>query len=447
MHYPHISSALSTGQYLRRTSWIRSPAALLTQRTPWNGPILSVQHASSFLNSLGPVHESLELKRGIYRPSFRLTFFNQRPMFKRSRFTVNQVWISLKGIRWRMRKQLNGPYKEFHIFTEGTGMLTSTYWSLSSRLQKVDRIIPDPTRAYTRSSSHTPSPPPLRNQIVNRNETPRTPRTPNSEVVWVRGPPSSISGSRGSRLRRTTTAVPTISSGVAKQRGGTETPNNGYRLPKIKRSESFSSPNMNGLGHSLKRAPSYGSVSARSIDSRMSIDDQKENILSPQSQLDIYPSSDDEEKTRSQKIKKQKVGEEKKVPLKAASSATLKPKSSKSNTKGNTRAKKVQPKKLIPSEFGAALPHPQPEPVPPPSRIELPPSSPLCPFLLDDEENTGFSTPISPVTPAKRLRRVKTANFPGVRRRISFGHLSTPIEDDREGEQSGSILGSAFRMH
>ena len=62
------------------------------------------------------------------------------------------------------------------------------------------------------------------------------------------------------------------------------------------------------------------------------------------------------------------------------------------------------------------------------------------------EENTGFSTPISPVTPAKRLRRVKTANFPGVRRRISFGHLSTPIEDDREGEQSGSILGSAFRM-
>ena len=248
-------------------------------------------------------------------------------------------------------------------------------------------------------------------------------------------------------MRRTTTAVPTISSGVAKQRGGTETPNNGYRLPKIKRSESFSSPNMNGLGDSLKRAPSYGSVSARSIDSRMSIDDQKENILSPQSQLDIYPSSDDEEKTRSQKIKKQKVGEEKKVPLKAASSATLKPKSSKSNTKGNTRAKKVQPKKLIPSEFGAALPHPQPEPVPPPSRIELPPSSPLCPFLLDDEENTGFSTPISPVTPAKRLRRVKTANFPGVRRRISFGHLSTPIEDDREGEQSGSILGSAFRMH
>ncbi|KAH8117872.1 hypothetical protein DFH11DRAFT_863706 [Phellopilus nigrolimitatus] len=316
---------------------------------------------------------------------------------------------------------------------------------LSTRLQRVDRIIPNPAYAYVHSSSRSPSPPPSGFRPNNLGDTPRTPKTP-AEDVTSRGPPSSLSSSRGSRLRRSTTTMsglPTIQSGVASDCVSSNSPSFRH-APKVKRSESFSSPSFNGLGHSLKRAPSFGSISTRSIDSsRMSVDDQKEN--SPQ-MVDIYPSSDDEEKIRSKKVKKQKTSRSsatdptsKPTPLpKIASSATLK--SDKTTTsKVSTRARKTSAKKIsrTSSMFGAELPNPQPEPLLPVSSIVRPDLS----FVLPVE-----NMQVPPVTPNRKLRRVKTTNFPPrMSRRISFGHLSAPVEEEAE-RHSGTGLESAFQM-
>ncbi|EJD06832.1 uncharacterized protein FOMMEDRAFT_138636 [Fomitiporia mediterranea MF3/22] len=320
---------------------------------------------------------------------------------------------------------------------------------LSSRLQKVDRMIPNPARAYDRNSSQTP--PPSRRRPLSVGESPGTPRTPRSDDSPQLYPPSSLSGSRGSKLRRSTTVLtglPTIPSGVATDcimADKTAVP----RVPKVKRSESFSSPNFNGLGHSLKRAPSYGSVS-----SRMSIDDDKENspeFAAINAALDIYPSSDDEEKARDHKIKKQKTtgtlsadhtqqAKKSKGLPKTASAATIKANGT-PTPKKDARSRKSSAKKIqrTSSMFGAELPNPQPEPAPPAAHIQVP--TPEDSVMLTDE-----NIDLPPVTPHRRLRRVKTTNFPlRVKRRISFGHLSAPAEG-AESAQTDSVLGSAIQL-
>ncbi|KAI5122892.1 hypothetical protein M0805_007570 [Coniferiporia weirii] len=328
---------------------------------------------------------------------------------------------------------------------------------LSTRLQRVDRVIPNPAYAYRRDSSRSPSPPPSVRRPIGLREPPCTPETPARDATF-RGPPSSLSSSRGTRLRRSTTTLSglaTIPSGVASNCTGTD-PFSLHRPPNIKRSETFSSPGAYGLGHSLKRAPSFGSVSTRSIDSsRMSVDDQKENstqFFATDKGIDIYPSSDEEEKVRGKKVKKQRTSSspvpserpKRKVNTvpKTASSATLKSTAT-ATPKGSVRTRKTSAKKITvttASMFGAELPNPQPEPAPPTPTITLP--LPELPFELPAPEN--MQAP--PVTPNKRLRRVKTTNFPPrMRRRISFGHLSAPLEDEAENHL-GSGLGSAFQM-
>lgn len=287
----------------------------------------------------------------------------------------------------------------------------------------------------------------MQRRPLSMGESPCTPRTPTSDCTTFHGPPSSFSSSRGSKLRRSTTALalsslPTIPSGVASdcisgEKAGIS------RVPKVKRSESFSSPHLNGLGHSLKRAPSYGSVS-----SRMSIDDQKENspqFVAANPKLDIYPSSDDEEKRRSRKTKKQKTAGESpaKKPnalTKTSSEATIKS-SINTTPKRDVRTRKQSAKKITYTQnvFGAALPNPQPERTPPSAHMALP--SPELLFMLPDE-----NMEVQPATPNRRLRRVKTTNFPPrMKRRISFGHLSAPAEGSESGH-SGTGLGSAFQL-
>lgn len=285
----------------------------------------------------------------------------------------------------------------------------------------------------------------MQRRPLSMGESPRTPRTPTSDSTAFHGPPSSLSSSRGSKLRRSTTALalsglPTIPSGVASDCISVDKANVS-RVPKVKRSESFSSPLINGLGHSLKRAPSYGSVS-----SRMSIDDQKEN--SPQfaaanSELDIYPSSDDEEKRRNRNSKKQKtVGvspAKKPNALTKTSSETTIKSSGTTTPKKEVRTRKQSAKKITYTQnvFGAALPNPQPERTPPSAHMALPNPSPELLFMLPDE-----NMEVQPATPNRRLRRVKTTNFPPrMKRRISFGHLSAPAEGSESG-YSGTGLGS-----
>ena len=208
---------------------------------------------------------------------------------------------------------------------------------------------------------------------------------------------------------------------------------------------------MLGVGHTLKRAPSYGIISARSIDSsRMSVD---ENVAPGEGlDLDIYPSTDDEEKSRSKSIKKQKtiifdanIKDRKPSSVsKAQSSATLKAKkssstASKSNTSARTRKESAKKLARTSSMFGAELPHPQPEQTPPAQRVPLPSAG--IPFELPIE---SIEAPVE--SPNRRLRRVKTTNFPPrMRRRISFGHLSSPVENPNENTL-GLSLQSAFEM-
>lgn len=179
----------------------------------------------------------------------------------------------------------------------------------------------------------------------------------------------------------------------------------------------------------------------------MSIDENTDPRNS--ADLDIYPSEDDEEKARNKIVKKQKtvspeaISRDRKSSSvsKAQSSTTLKAKKSTSTTlKSGIRTRKESAKKLPRSSsmFGAELPNPQPEQTPPAQRAPLPD----IPFQLPIEN-------IEPLleTPTRRLRRVKTTNFPPqVRRRISFNHLSTPLESANEN-QLGLGLESAFEMH
>ncbi|KAL5526461.1 hypothetical protein ACEPAF_8184 [Sanghuangporus sanghuang] len=320
---------------------------------------------------------------------------------------------------------------------------------LSTRLQRIEQIISNPACSYEQNSSGTLSPHLAQRRPLSMGEPPCAPKTPKTEDNTTAGSRPSLSSSRGSRLRRTTTTLtglPTIPSGVASDcisADSTYVP----RAPKVKRSESFSSPNFNGLGHSLKRAPSYGSVS-----SRMSIDDQKENdpeLIHFASELDIYPSSDEEEKTRSQNIKKQKTAgacptdhpqlqaKKSKALSKTGSTATIKASGTGAQRK-EVRSRKSSAKKIL-CTFGAELPNPQMAPTPPVEHVK--------PLQIEQ----SFALPaenieLPPATPNRRLRRVKTTSFPPrVRRRISFGHLSAPAEIN-ESAATGSGLESAIQL-
>ena len=69
-------------------------------------------------------------------------------------------------------------------------------------------------------------------------------------------------------------------------------------------------------------------------------------------------------------------------------------------------------------------------------------ASPSSPTIITTTQHQGQGQ-------QKRLRRVKTANFPArVKRRISFEHLSAPMEgEEGEHEQDEKQgLGSAFQM-
>jgi len=315
---------------------------------------------------------------------------------------------------------------------------------LSTRLQRADRIIPNPAyHPYARPGSRSPSP------VDDGRRTPLT-----DEIKSRNYPPSLSSTARRTRLRRSTTLVsglPTIEAGVVSPCTPPATP---YLAPRIsKRSESFSSSSLNPRGNSLKRAPSFGgsSVKSHNSSSKMSVDDQKENKLALKINIkeepESYPSSDEEEKVRARKAKKARTRSSSPPPS-TPSDKSVKTKSQKSSSKssssgttsgsltptGSTRSKKsAKLKATATSLFGAELPNAQQEPSPPqqiPSSIS---HSPVrhSPAQSDD----------SPVQPKKTLRRVKAANFPS--RRLSFGGL-LPAADCSGASQTA--LGSAFEL-
>lgn len=329
--------------------------------------------------------------------------------------------------------------------------LTVCFVSLSTRLQRIDQIISNPVCSREPNSSPTPSPRLTPRRPLSMGEPPCTPKTPKLEDTSAVGSRPALSGNRGSKLRRTTTTLtglPTIPSGVASDYVTAES-TYAARAPKVKRSESFSSPMFNGLGHSLKRAPSYGSVS-----SRMSIDEQKENdpeLIHFASELDIYPSSDEEEKARSQNVKKQKTSgaspadgpqlqaKKSKALSKTGSAATIR--ASGTGVQRKEARSRKSSTKTISCTFGAELPNPQPDPAPVMEHTQPFHSEQPCVLPIEDIE-------LPPATPARRLRRVKTTNFPPrVKRRISFGHLSAPAEiNETVANGSGSGLESAIQL-
>lgn len=179
----------------------------------------------------------------------------------------------------------------------------------------------------------------------------------------------------------------------------------------------------------------------------MSVDDQKENApkMEMQKELDVYPSSDEEERIRSRRAKKPRTrssspsGEKPKKPNTSKSTTSKSAGGSKLESispPGSVRVKKAAKAKPMrtSSMFGAELPNPQPDPAPPAS---IPAPLPLNAAAV-------VQTPM--ISTHKTLRRVKTTTFPPrPSRRISFGSLAVPIEEGFEG--TGSGLGSAFQMN
>lgn len=305
-----------------------------------------------------------------------------------------------------------------HILGQSRPLYSSQIPRLSSRLQRAERVITEP-RPTTPSASRP----------LSHGDDYYNPATPTEDSPYHRTIPTiQVAAPRTPRLRRSTTTIsnlPTIQSGVASSCTSIGLPQQRI-VTRIRRSESFSSHGLNGVGHSLKRAPSFGTISIRSHDSsRMSVDEQKENDPRESTEIDIYPSSDEEEKVRGRKTKKPRTSK--------SSNATL------TVPKPTSSSKKASKTRLTRSSsiFGAELPHPQQLPTPPRPLVQSP--------LLAMSISPASSSPEVSAAPQKTLRRVKMTSFPPrPSRRISFGSLAAPVEE--EVEATGAGLGSAFQL-
>ncbi|OCH95340.1 hypothetical protein OBBRIDRAFT_573012 [Obba rivulosa] len=320
---------------------------------------------------------------------------------------------------------------------------------LSRRLQRTECMIQHP---YAYSSSHLSSPrldlpdraPFLASMITS---------TPSSSTLN-----SSISGSRLPRLRRSQSSMSNSSDSYV-------APAVDPRVQRIKRTESFGGALLYGPG-SLKRAPSFGATSRRSSGA-MSIDlNGKESDVT---------SSDEEEKLRSIKAKRARVKAISPTPPASPTIAFEKPqtprKAPAQPPRTPVKAAADSPRRILrpranlqrnPSILGPELPQAQPvveipaSPRPPTRsgghRARKTPKTIECPGPITNPAPTpSQNSPVTTQTPqSKGLRRVKGSKLPQrhLARKISFGSLKTPQDEENTGPGLGAGfgLGSAFQM-
>ncbi|KAJ6531930.1 hypothetical protein B0H19DRAFT_1214212 [Mycena capillaripes] len=347
---------------------------------------------------------------------------------------------------------------------------------LSTRLQKTDRFIPNPSyHPYSRGqiqrrSSSPPRPSHIPSLI--------SPSTPSTSTLSSLASLSTV-GSHPRVLRRSasiTTSSTTSNSRMSlSSAGGLPPIAADPRVQRVRRSESYCDLKpresiSSSSRHPVKRAPSYGALAQEARDKM------------PEGTLDItapYASSDEEEKIRTRRAKKPRMRSTststsspplspspEPSPLSATYSPTVSRStakaaspeaagSSKRTTKKKASAKAPESQAVVdltkigrerpkgmnikrnPSMFGAELPRL--------SSASQPPATPVTtlPFLSAAPLLAPQST--EKVKTLRRVRRLPPA------RRISFGSLTAPVgedghEADMEECEEENGLGSAFQL-
>lgn len=342
--------------------------------------------------------------------------------------------------------------------------------SLSTRLQKADRFIPNPSyHPYSRGQMQRRSSSPPRPSHIPSLINPSTPSTSTLSSL-------STVGSHPRVLRR---SASTISSTTSNSRmslssaGGLPPIAADPRVQRVRRSESFCGPiaKESTSRHPVKRAPSYGALAQEARDQM------------PGGSLDItapYPSSDEEEKLRTRRAKKPRMrststsisppplspSPEPPSPASATRSPTVSRSTAKAASpkaagpskrttkkKASVKAPELQavvdlskldserPKgmtiKRNPSMFGAELP-----------RLHSASATPVTTLPFLSAAPLLAPQPTQPAERVKTLRRVR--RLPPARR-ISFGSLIPPVgedghEADMEECEEDNGLGSAFQL-
>ncbi|KII85059.1 hypothetical protein PLICRDRAFT_57000 [Plicaturopsis crispa FD-325 SS-3] len=280
---------------------------------------------------------------------------------------------------------------------------------LSSRLQRSDRYFSNPAyHPYSRPSpAHSRS---------------RSPHAPHLSTASSTTLASSFGSSASSTaplqpsLRRAASFLSSADSSVENSKP--EDP----RVQRVRRSDSFCAPTPKGTQRSgpLKRAPSFGASSSTDAPA---------------------PSSDEEEKARTRKAKKART--------KTMSPATPPPSSPALNSPASRTRSKTKKANTATSRSESISPN-KADALKSPSRQKRNPST------------LGLESPTSPASnnmqPPRTLRRVRATSFARApARRISFGSLATPAEEDHENEPYGAAfggpldggqsgLGSAFQL-
>ncbi|TFK92686.1 hypothetical protein K466DRAFT_480222 [Polyporus arcularius HHB13444] len=320
---------------------------------------------------------------------------------------------------------------------------------LSHRLQHAERMFPNP--AYARTS------PRLRTSTRTLGSTASS-TTLNSQSSC--GPDSRIP-----RLRRSLSSISNSSDSYIQQ------PDVDPRMQRIKRAESFAGSALYPPGSPLKCAPSFALMSKRSSDA-MSVDCSNRSDVT---------TSDEEEKLRTKKAKKPRVKAASPTPtcpaptclspppsftkakqLRKANKQLPKPPSS-GGTK-DTSHRSSRPKANLqrnPSILGPELPCASPAPRSEASPCKPPsPRSPkkthVCPNPVESLHKTAArwmsamsATPSSPSCSGDFMCRRgyrSSLNHAGVGRKISFGDLAAPQEEENMALRDGESLESAFQL-
>ncbi|KAF7312439.1 hypothetical protein MIND_00257400 [Mycena indigotica] len=299
---------------------------------------------------------------------------------------------------------------------------------LSKRLQKTDRLIPNPNyHPYSRSQiNRRSSSPPKPNHVPSL----ISPSTPSSSTLSSL---TSISAAGHPRtLRRSmsiTSSSTTSSSRMSLGSVDNLPPINDPRVTRIRRSESFCMHPVEPR-RAVKRAPSYGA-------------------LAQESRVTDMPSSDEEEKDRTRRAKKPRVRSD------SATTPPLSPSPGPSPTPSPAATKSG--KSAGPSKRKTAASVRSSESTGPSKSTRQRTSSMFGPELAPIVACEAPTTPLLSAAPllqapgpekVKTLRRVR--RLPAARR-ISFGSLIAPVgenghEADMEERDEEHALGSAFQL-
>jgi transcription factor SPN1 len=313
---------------------------------------------------------------------------------------------------------------------------------LSTRLQRTDRLIPNP--AY-----HPYSRPSLPRSSPSNNTRTDPPHYLNPSTSSTSALNSSLSSSSTSRPRPLSRSASTLSNTSDPYLRSMPPMIEDSRVQRLRRTDS-----LGGKGMPLKRAPSFGLLTRDNRpNSPCTSSDEEEKIrtkyakklrtkagISTQNGTSTAPSTPNKPRTRSNECVEKRVKTSSKSSCSTSSSSKSSSTARSSDSGATTvtlKSSRCSTPKIKPNLqrnyqniFGAELPDPH---SPPPRFSSNPPGPPPTPGTA------------SPCRPLRRVRATSFARAPA--RRINFGSLIPPPEENEpDAEAEGEGLGSAFQL-